>query len=99
LEQVFAKGKEKEETDKQKMQRINVNTIKSEKKSSVTLQSAFENYMSIKIITQEDVVAHINRAKLSSDAANGKNMKELTIQWEQHKHKINDFFKNKDSNI
>jgi hypothetical protein len=37
-----------------------------------------------------------NRTKLSTDAANGKNLKELTNQWDQRKHRLYDYFNNEE---
>jgi hypothetical protein len=39
---------------------------------------------------REDQNALINRTKVTTDAANGKNMRELTTQWTERKHRLAD---------
>jgi hypothetical protein len=41
---------------------------------------------------QERIFALIIKKKLLGDGANGKNMKELTVQWEDRKHRFDDYF-------
>jgi hypothetical protein len=88
---LLAAVKEKEEIEAQKRQRISSKTVEREKKSSVKFQQAFEKYKTGKTLTREDLVALINRTKVTTDAANGKNMRELTTQWAERKHRLDDY--------
>jgi hypothetical protein len=62
--------KEREETEL----KINTKTIERENKSSDRFQSVFAIYRMGKTFTREDLLALINRMKLSSAMAHGKNM-------------------------
>jgi hypothetical protein len=43
------------------------------------------------ILTREDLVALITKTKLPEDAANGRNIRKLAIQWDNRKHRLNVF--------
>jgi hypothetical protein len=89
---LLAKVREKDEAEERKKQRISFNTVEREKQNGVRFQHAFSKYKNGKSLTREDLIALINRTKIASDPANGKNTKELTMQWEERKHRLNVFF-------
>jgi hypothetical protein len=53
-------------------------------------------YRNGKTLTREDIVALINKTKLESVQGNGKNMKEISLQWDKQKHRIDVFTPPKD---
>jgi hypothetical protein len=72
--------------------------VAQKKKSSEKFEIAFGKYKKGKLLTREDLVALINKMKVRNDAANGKNIKELTMQWEQRKHQLDKII-DKDENV
>jgi hypothetical protein len=50
-------------------------------KNRVRFQKAFRKFRNGTTLTQEDLLALINKPKLTTDAANSKNYK-LSLQWE-----------------
>jgi hypothetical protein len=90
-EGLLAKVKEKEDNSAIKKRRIGATKDARSRKNSVRFQIAFGKYTGNKTLTREDLVALINKIKLPTDSANGKNIRELTVQWEQRKHRLNDY--------
>jgi hypothetical protein len=91
---LLAKVKEKDDTEKRKKARISMKTNERERKNSERFQQAFAKLRSGRLLTREDLVALINWTKIATDGANGKNMKELSLQWEERKHRLNDYIVN-----
>jgi hypothetical protein len=95
---LLAKVKEKDDNEERKRQRISIKMKERSKKGSEKFQKAFDKYKKGKALTREDLVALINKTKRATDAANGKNTKELTLQWEERKYRLDEFIGNDNNN-
>jgi hypothetical protein len=85
----------KEEIEAQNRQRKISKTFERENESSVKFQQAFEKYKGGKTLTGEALVALIIQTKITNEAANGKNIKDLPSQWAQRNHRQDDYLKSR----
>jgi phosphoserine aminotransferase len=60
-------------------------------KNRVRFQKAYRKYRNGTTLTREDLMALITKTKLATNAAHSKKYGELSLQWEDRKHRLNDF--------
>jgi hypothetical protein len=89
---LLAKVQEKYDIELRKRQNIYMKTEERAKRSSVRFQTAFSKFKTGKVLTRDDLVALINKTKQTT--ANGKNLRELILQWEDRKNRLHDFINN-----
>jgi hypothetical protein len=87
----LAKVKEKEDMTASKKQRIGAKKLEQKEKSSVRFKTAFEKYRQGETLTRDNLVALINKTKLTNDPPNGKNLRDLAQQWNERKHRLDEY--------
>jgi hypothetical protein len=90
-EALLRKVEEREHNAEQKKQRVSVTKETRQQKSNLRFKLAFTKYTSGKALTREDLVALINKTKQPTDTATGKNVRELTAQWNVRKERLDDY--------
>jgi hypothetical protein len=90
-EGLLTKVQEKEDIAEQKKQRISLTKEARNQKNSERFQRAFTKYASGKSLTREDFISLINKTKLPNDTATGKSIKELSLQWNERKYRLDEF--------
>jgi hypothetical protein len=58
----------------------------------VRFQKAFAKSRNGTALIRDDFVELITKSKLPTEAANGKNIRELALKWQDQKHWLDEFF-------
>jgi hypothetical protein len=99
VEGLLAKVREREDMIEKKKVRTGIRKYEQQQKHGVRFKTAFTKYREGKVLTREDIVALITKTKLPNDAPNGKNLKDLKLQWEERKHRLDDFIGEQTLNV